>query len=775
MRARLLEALMRSGIVIAALTLALAALALMPALNGASRALADPDGPAVTLLAVDLHAAAETSRDRDVAVSAGTLIAGSQQAGTLALLTYADSPAAVEAYDADGSSVAAIRSLGTAIDGATRGESDQVKAMSAAFQYLSNAEAPAGSRLYVLTSDGLDDSSAEARGRLADFAGLFASQEWSVSVVMLPSASPASREFLTRLARAGAGISYDAGHLEGLATLVSDQVGALGQAAIQTQLADGDSALSQIEVAPRSSRITLTFLRMSPWATFQLFDPRGAMADAKSNPAVSVFETQSAVRMTVDAPEAGMWTLRAAGAGSEVLAAVKIDNPLRLALVPQPPIPAGEAGTLAAAASIDGRPTALPGAMIEATVRGADGKAVVYRLLDDGRLADRVAGDGVFTVTLPAGEAQSINDVGLRLSWANYGAVLTASDSYQIEQFPTVSVVPVTVLPVEQGAETAVSRIEVAVGAYPYPVRAGELSVKVRSQDGASVASRLVAIDPLPDGRSWRFSVVASPVVSGSHSVAATLNVNHLGRDYTASASGNPAPVEILPPPPPPGTPTWVYGASAAGAVAVVLALALAVNARKPVPSGYLYDDKGRMLYDFSMVRPSLRRRLLSRNIVSCADVPGLPVNSGAFVFGRRGVELRHPGKTQNLRVNGRPAGDRVRMEPGTWLGISGRLMTYAMDRRRREQFPAQVEDDSRARPAATPWPATPPIRRVTPGYVPGRPQAAEPTAGQSGAQSRAAAQAAERAAERASAELNRRNPEPPAEGAAPSPAPAGD
>jgi hypothetical protein len=759
---------MRPGTFLVALT----ALALLLTVTGASRALADSGGGSVTLVAVDLHAAAETSRDRDVAVTAVTLIARSQRSGTLALLPYAGSLAAVEAYTADGSAGVVTSSLAGAVAAAQRGKSDQVKAMSAAFQYLSSAEAPAGSRVYLVTSDGLAGESAEARGRLADFATLFANQGWSVSVVMLPSASPASREFLTRLARAGAGTSYDAGHLDGLATLVAGHVGAIGEAAIETQLASGDSALSQIEVAPRSSRITVTFLRMSPEATFELFDPRGAMSNAVNNPAVDVFETPSAVTMTVDAPEAGMWTLRAAGAGSEVRAAVKIDNPLRLGLVPQPPIPAGEPGMLTAAASIDGRPVALPGATIEATVRGADGKAVVYRLADDGRLADRAAGDGVFTVALPAGAAQSINDVGLRLSWANYGAVLTANGAYQVEQFPAVSITPLTVQPVEQGAEATISRIQVAVGTYPYPVRAADLSVKVRTQDGASVASRLVAIDPLPDGRAWRFSVVASPASSGSHAVAATLNVTHLGRVFTASASGNPASIEILPPPPPPGTPMWVYGASAAGALALLLALALLFNARKATPSGYLYDDKGRMLYDFSMVRPSLRRRLLSRNIVACAEVPGLPVNSGAFVFGRHGVELRYPGKNQNLRVNGRPAGDRVRMDPGTWLGIAGRLMTYAMDRRRREQFPGQAEAEPHGRPSAAPWPTTPPVRRVMPGYIPGRPQPTEPTVGQAPAQ---APGHAAQAVEHASAELKRRNPEPPAEGPAPSPAPAGD
>ncbi|MBI2965578.1 MAG: hypothetical protein HYY34_05180 [Chloroflexi bacterium] len=742
----------------ATLIAGLAVLALVVALPGPRGALADGGAGQLTVIGVDMGAVARADRDADVALTAGSVVATSQKAGTVAFLEYGAVPSEIEAYQAGSTVQSGITSLAAAIDHAAWAPSDQMKAMSAAFEFLSDASAPSGSRAVMITSDGLTGQTPEGRDRLTAFAALFAQQGWSLDVVMLPSASPAARDFLTALAAAGAGKSYDAGALDGLSRLFADEAGFLGQPAIETQLGMGDSALASVEVAPHSESITITFLRFSPAASFELFDPRGAKADVRRNPAVKVFETPSAVVLQVASPEAGTWSLRAAGAGSEIRAAVEIANPLSLGLVPQPPIPAGQSGALAAAATVDGKPVALPGATVEATVRSTDGKAVVYRLLDDGRGVDEKAGDGVFTVAVPAASSQSLYEVGLRLSWANYGATIIGAGSFKIEQFPAIQVTPLSAAPVAQGAEAAIARVDVTVGQYPYPVAADQMSVKVRSDAGASVVSRIVPINPLPDGRAWQFQVVTSPVDSGGYSVTAGLDVTHLGRAFTSSANGPAAHLEMLPPPPVPGTPAWVYAAVAAGALVLVLGSALAVNARRQVPVGYLYDDKGRMLFDFSMTKQSPLRRLLARNIVACAGISGLPVATGSFLFGKRSVELRYPARNQSLRVNGRPAGNRVRLTPGTWLGVGGRLMTYSIDRKRRDMPQAQPGQEKDSPSVLTP--AKPPVRRVMPGYVPGRLQP-----------SREQGQASP---EHLGGAERRREDEPPAE-AASSPAPAGD
>lgn len=728
-------------------------LTLALALTRVPRAHASDGAVPTTVIAIDLGAAVETERDSQAAVTASTVITESLKHGKFAVLAYASTAAEIEAYSMPGTNEPAISRINGMLRRATPGTSEQLKAYSTAYEYLTDVGAPAGSRLVVITSDGLANESVETRQRVVGYGGLFASQGWHVDVIMLPSSSPSARTFLARIATVGAGSSYDVGIMDGLESLIGNWLGFSGKSVIDTNLGAGDAALSQIEVAPHTEQITVTFFRNASAASFELYDPRGARADSVRNPDVKLFNSPSIAILEVKSPEAGTWSLRAAGAGSEVRAALQVDNPLKLAIVPQPPIPVGQAGSLVATAAINGVPAPLPGATIEATVRSVDGKAVVYKLLDDGRGVDRTAGDGLFSVAVPATEAQSSHSVDLKLSWTNYGAVMTAHGSLQSEVFPQLAITSLPVEPIAEGAGATVARVQVTVGDYPYPVMASELTVRVRSNEGASVATRLAAIDPLPDGRAWQYQVLTNPVQSGDYVATARLDIVHLGREFAATAAGSPARVEILPPPPIPGTPLWVYGAAGVGVLVMLTGMALGLNTRRTAPIGYLYDDKGRMLYDFSRVKQTRLHRLLARNYVKCADVPGLPVGSGTFVFRKKGLELRYPGSGQSLRVNGRPAGNRVGLYDGVWLGVGGRLLTYSIDRKSREVLASQGAE------ANVPVAERDQVRRrVLPGFVPGRPPVREDAGAEPELQ----------------AKNQRRKDEPPTERAA-SPAPAGD
>ncbi|MBM3959979.1 MAG: hypothetical protein FJ314_09485 [SAR202 cluster bacterium] len=732
-------------------------LALALALTRVPSAQADGRAVPTTIIAVDLGAAAQTQHDRDVALTASRVIAESRKDGKFAILAYESAVLEIEAYSMPGTIEPAMGRVNGMLNRATPGASGQLKAYSAAYEYLAEVRAPSGSRLVVITSDGLDRETSDTRQRLVGYGSLFASQGWHVDVVMLASASPTARAYLSRIAEVGAGRAYDLGTLDGLKNLTGDSLGVGGKPAIETTLGVGDAALAQIEVAPRADRMTVTFLQEVPGASFELYDPRGARSDHVSNPNVKLFSSPSIAVLEVKAPEAGTWSLRASGGGSTVRADIQIDNPMKLAIVPQPPIPVGQSGSLVAAATINGLPTPLPGAIIETTIRDAGGKAVVYKLLDDGRGVDRIAGDGLFSVAVPATEVQTRYDVDLKLSWANYGAVINGRGSLQSEVFPKIAIESVAVEPMQEGGKAAVARIQIKVGEYPYPVKASDLTVRVQTSEGASVASTLQAVNPLSDGSAWQYQVLAAPAESGQYIATGRLDVVHLGRLFTATAVGSPSRVEILPPPPIPGTPMWVYGAAGAGILTVLAGMALGLNARRTAPSGYLYDDKGRMLYDFSRVKQTRLHRLLARNYVNCADVPGVGVDSGMFVFRKNGLELRYRGNGQSLRVNGRPASKRVELHDGVWLGISGRLMTYTVGHQTREAVAAQ------GAAAAAPVAEHEQIRRrVLPGFVPGRlpVQDAAPAATDSGQSAKSAAEA--------------RKDEPPTQRAA-SPAPAGD
>ena len=104
----------------------------------------------------------------------------------------------------------------------------------------------------------------------------------------------------------------------------------------------------------------------------------------------------------------------------------------------------------------------------------------------------------------------------------------------------------------------------------------------------------------------------------------------------------------------------------------------------KAVPYGYIYDDSDRLVADFSRLSRGLMRRILAKDRVASAEVPGLPLQAGFFQFLKGRVELHYRAgeDAPSLRVNSQPAGAVTELDESTWLGIGGRLLRFAGSRR---------------------------------------------------------------------------------------------
>ncbi|MBI4219017.1 MAG: hypothetical protein HY682_02660, partial [Chloroflexi bacterium] len=183
---------------------------------GSRAVAAEPED--TSLLVIDAAAAARTDRDVQVTITASTLVARARPSN-LAVQTYAGSSSRFQEYSAG--ETGAIDHIQATLESAVYGASDQFRALSAAFEYLSSRDAPDGTRVTYITADGLAGQTAEAKERLVSFAGLFGKEGWTVDVVMLPSTAPESRETLVRIADATSGKSYDTGVIEGIASLMA--------------------------------------------------------------------------------------------------------------------------------------------------------------------------------------------------------------------------------------------------------------------------------------------------------------------------------------------------------------------------------------------------------------------------------------------------------------------------------------------------------------------------------------------------------------------------
>jgi len=673
---------------------ALALVAAYP-LTGVARA----DGPGISRLTGDTVVALDRYAGHDAADLAAAetvveLVSTSQDGGSIAFIVYGLAPSAARRVAAGEAGVddAAADAVTRVREGATSRLSDQYQAMAGILSYLTGIDAPSGSSVFLVTNGRQDVQSENVREGLIAFSGLLAQKGWSVNPVMLPSASPEDREFLGRLAGATSGTAYDAGTAEGIAHLLSDVAGISPAGAIDATVAPDVPALKAFEIAPGTDHVTISFARQHRDVDITVFNPSGGAVTGERQDVV-VFETPNTLVYSVEEPIPGTWSVRADGPGSSVLAGLDTRNPLEVALLQQPPLAAGEAGVLQAVVTVAGEPAPLSGAFIEATVRQPDGSTRVYRLEDRGSSGDEVAGDGVFATIVPASGAQGVNDAALELRWEQYGATIAGNGRFQTEVFPAVEVEAAERSSVLSGTVTVLARVEVTVDGYPHMVLPMDVRAIATSPDGERVDTGIVPRGVTDEGRAWQFDVQAVPPGSGEYAVDVSVTGEYVGRAFTAAAPGVVAAAEVTFPPPPvappvviesggTGVPVWVWPVAAI--VALAATVALVRWSRKVRPYGYIYDDGDRLIADFAHLRRGLPERLLKKDRVDSAEVPGLLFRGGSFVFSRGQVELRYRRAEgdPSLRANSRPAGAVTRLDENTWLGVGGRLLTFVLSPR---------------------------------------------------------------------------------------------
>ncbi len=647
-----------------------------------ARASAEGLQDGLTLIAVD-QGAAPAPADLDAAETALLTVAPSLTAGGVGLMTYAQQPGEFRLLRPGPDTMLAVKDTVAQLRKSVGPyKSGQFEALSAGYAHMNRLGAPDGSRLVLITTGRIDGESEATPSRLRSLGELYAREGWRIEVITLPSTIAPLRELMEAVARASGGKYYDLGSPEGVTALLSDRQGLTLTRVIDAELGDGVRSYASVDVAPHTSDMRVVFVRSSGQTTVNLYRPNGEPLNLNVA-GNSVIETPNAVVYSVTSPAAGTWRLEGAGAGSKLVAAADIRNPLQLRLLDEPPTAVGTETTLRAMTSLDGQPQALPGATVTARVRRSDGTASVYELNDAGAGADALANDGVFSALLPPSVKQGFNDVSLELTWLDLEAVVRAAGVYRTEVFPTLQVVQEPSVRGTLGEKVLVGTVRVSVGQYPHLVKPSDLIARLVGPQGMTEAS-LEPLAIIEDGKAWEFAIRAAPPASGQYTVSVVLDSAHLGRDFTATAPAfsavatiSPRPVTLL------GLPVWAWAALAV--VIAGLALVIAYSSRQVRPYGYIYDDQDRIVVDFSRMHGNLTHWVFARNHVAAREVPGMPFQGGEFLFNKCCVVLRYeraPGDP-SIRVNGHPASEPlITLGEDVWLGAGGRLLRFVPERK---------------------------------------------------------------------------------------------
>ena len=119
--------------------------------------------------------------------------------------------------------------------------------------------------------------------------------------------------------------------------------------------------------------------------------------------------------------------------------------------------------------------------------------------------------------------------------------------------------------------------------------------------------------------------------------------------------------------------------------IAAALMIAAAIYAiyglTRPKPYGYLYDDEGELLLDFSTLERPFMTLLTRKNLLLGEDL-GIPELRGlSFYFSKEDVDIRSAQTEPSIRVNNRPliSGEQQSAGDQSWIGTQGKLFSLRL------------------------------------------------------------------------------------------------
>ena len=582
---------------------------------------------------------------------------------------------------------------------------------------LTEERAAEGSDIYLLVGDSPHNDFDSLSSSIKPIVARMANQGWNISGVSLPGASNSARGFLDQVS------SASGGHMVDLTTHVGLTAAAhivLGQRARGTLTEVGSRTLtpyeimsSVVSVAPGTSNVSIFIFRDSQQGSFQLSDPTGfAISDERT--VYRVQETPNAIVWEIEDPLPGHWKVDGSGISGTVSVWDHSNNAYRIVLQPLGTLPLGEPATVVAYVAEDDRLVKLEDIQVIASVAAPDGSRWKLELHDDGAGADQVAGDGMYSMQLPALSAAGDYDVDMELYWADFNHSLTSFSSFRAEAYPSVLVDSLDVGELVPGERTHIADVLVHIASAPYAVPSEALIPIVNAAPGSEAEVEVVARSLFGSGPAWDYDVFLTVSEPGTYSVALQLTAEFGGAMFSKLSemivlrSEDPQASVVAPPVEKPSTVQPVAAQPAAQPAVqpvsavpettaatqdpmslqwiALLVLPLLVVAGglgiyfllQTRPYGFIYGDREERLVDFSAIRRNPLVAIFRRSYVSGAElgIPGL--ENVAFRFSGGTIHV-HKGKgsQSTVRVNNQPLVDHAVVQNRTWIGARGKLYTF--------------------------------------------------------------------------------------------------
>ena len=599
------------------------------------------------------------------------------------------------------------------------------------YNRLVDEGAAPGSMIYLVTGGQSPVDLSELASVSRPIVSLLADNEWPILGLSLPGTSQEAVRELRQIALYTGGDVFELSVPTGLAkladnALTSEAWGSLDVIAPAASYSDNPIS-SEVLIAPGTSEATFLLFRQATYGSLALIGPSDLEASEEDFASATVIESPHVVIWQLADPKPGVWKVgvKRLREGASVWQSTL--NSYSLVLEKMDPIPLGQPTTIIASIRDDGQKAIVEGHVrVQATVESPGGVEVTYSLNDKGRDGDSVEGDGFFSATLPATAKQGEHLIELEAYWPAYDHRIASEAAFSSQIFPSIELTTLEIDYLKPGERTAVAKLSVRVGGRAYAVPVEDLASSLTANVGQKGTVEVEPRDVTSSNEAWLYDVFFTPEEVGRHTLIFHLETEYAGRQYRFSSnsfvlqssltpsSSTEAIVEESEAASSPSKPVadddlavtgspnlveessrgWLIWATVP-AVLAALMIAGAVAWRMSVarPYGFLYNDQGELIVDFSTVKRSPLAKLLSGDRIPGKDLAVQGLEGVSFRFQPGRVDIISFRNTPTVRVNSQPLIGEAVVEERAWIGTRGRLYSFLASPLRGAPGPAPTTD----------------------------------------------------------------------------------
>ena len=675
------------------------------------------------IVLVDRHATSMSEENRNLAVSFVGLLSALREDQSIGFLT-ADSEGAIgPAVSGSAEHKSAYKEIVSRIeDSASVRTADLSASLSYAHELMKFEGAGEGSTVYVMSGGDLEGESPAEAYPLGETINAFNREGWQVVSIALPGSSTYAKDFTRTVSGGTGGDVFPLSTPEELKVIADsilsvDAKGSLFEIG-QDELAPNDVFTASLEIAPSTTESSLVFFKQGTAGSLSLQNPSGVKASEGDRALSSVVETAHVVIWTLIDPIPGEWTVDVRGGDGFISAWHYQKNKLDLNLVSFDTIPFDQSTEFVAYVSDGHERVHVPDGEMRATIIDTEGKTFTYELNDNGELGDAVPGDAYYSTTVPPLGSEGEYTIDLELHWPQHEHNISTQKSVMAQAFPVLEVNLEHTEALVPGDRVVIGSAEVKVNGQPYPIPTSVLSADISSESGESVIE-LIPQELLNTGHAWAFDIVFTPGDKEFHTVLFQLNMQYAARDYNFATDSAvlssfaaravpqpqqqiitqveyvdrivevpvevevPVPVEVEPPAPEEATdfPVMIAIIATAGVLSIIIVTAIiyaAYGLTRSRPYGYLYNDEGDLLVDFSTIERSFMTLVTRKNLLLGEELDIPELTGLAFYYSDGEVDIRSTQTEPSIRINNRPLidGQETRSLNQSWIGTQGKLFS---------------------------------------------------------------------------------------------------